>query len=647
MRGYITAIAVLFCAGAVSPVAADILIGKNGVHAVGKLISKDANEYVFQQEDGQSAGKLQHLKPDLIVRAIIADDHGAVAPEKAPSTTQWSIPPEPVAPPVVANVPGRPTYCLIPLHGEVGATILADALDKCLADAVKRRPTVIVLDIDSPGGLVEEARSIIKVLHKYNKQARIVALTDKDLSAAAIFTLSVKEIYVKSSSTIGAATSFVPGKQLSAKIEEKMQSAWRAAARNSAEEGGHEPLLAEAMIDNDMELHLEKTGGKPRVVEGPGEHVLCRKGRILTLTSHEAVECGLAAGEADDLNELAAQLKMGGWTECKGLGTLMADYLPKREEALKKESEKILASFEQNIQRAVQSAPAGEVSQVVTRTNIGPRRIIPGPRPGVYQPQQTTVETRVSHTHWKRLSLTCVVALQDAEADLQRQISLCNAFGQDSAAGVFQTTLTEIGALRARIYDDRNKYGAPTTRPANNSSPVAGAGNPPVPSASLPDLSRAVKMQTNIIGGRGGQAFTQTGSVTAPVIGFRFLMGFRGRKQVIKQFDPIFATAPASTAPKVGGTITAKDGYAVAGLDVTTDSYSITAVQVIFARYRDGQIDIADSYRSDWIGVPAEGSTQLAGGNFDLVVGTCGRKSANLDALGILVVKQMGTPKQN
>ena len=40
-------------------------------------------------------------------------------------------------------------------------------------------------------------------------------------------------------------------------------------ARNSAEEGGHEPLLGDAMIDNSVELHLEMEGGKAVVREGP------------------------------------------------------------------------------------------------------------------------------------------------------------------------------------------------------------------------------------------------------------------------------------------------------------------------------------------------------------------------------------------
>ena len=247
------------------------------------------------------------------------------------------------APPIAAAAKG-PTYYVIPLHGAVGETVLASVLEKSLADALKRQPTVVVLDIDSPGGLVDEAKQIITVLHKYNKKLRIVALTNQDLSAAAILTLSVKTIYVKSLSTIGAATSYVSTNMtMSGKLEEKMQSAWRAVARNSAEEGGHEPMLADAMIDNDQELHWETVNGKPVVKEGKGDHMICRQGKVLTLLSHEAVDCGLASGEADDLDELGAALGLDKWTEMKGLGALLADALPKRVEAYNREMERIRA----------------------------------------------------------------------------------------------------------------------------------------------------------------------------------------------------------------------------------------------------------------------------------------------------------------
>jgi len=220
------------------------------------------------------------------------------------------------------------------LHGEVGETLLASELEKQLADAVEKKATVVVLDIDSPGGSVDEAQKVIGVIHAYNKQARIVALIGQDFSAAAILTLSCKEIYVRAVAVIGAATSFIPSNQaggervLSPKLEEKMQSAWRAMARNSAEEGGHEPLLAEAMIDNKMELLLEQVNGKPVVreyVDGPrfgGERTLCRKGQILTLSSREAVECGLARALVDDYAELGKTIGLSDWKPCATLSPI-------------------------------------------------------------------------------------------------------------------------------------------------------------------------------------------------------------------------------------------------------------------------------------------------------------------------------------
>ena len=70
----------------------------------------------------------------------------------------------------MTGVAAGATYYVIPLRGEVGETVLASVLEKSLADAVLRKPTVVVLEINSPGGLVAEAESILKVLHHYNKR---------------------------------------------------------------------------------------------------------------------------------------------------------------------------------------------------------------------------------------------------------------------------------------------------------------------------------------------------------------------------------------------------------------------------------------------------------------------------------------------
>lgn len=651
----------LLLAGPVGTSRADILVRTDNTMADGKVLSQNAKEVVFQP-DGADAKDVQHVDRATVSRVLVTDEHGALLSENGATTRptpHWSVPPEPASPPVLRPTPGKPTYYVIPLHGEVGDTILASALEKSLADAALRKPSVVVLDIDSPGGLVEEAQKIIKVIHHYNKQLRIVALTDKDLSAAAIFSLSVKEIYVKSTSTIGAATSYQPNNlQLPPKIEEKMQSAWRAVARNSAEEGGHDPLLAEAMIDNDVELHLDSVNGKTVVKEGPGERLLCRKGKILTLSSHEAVECGLAAGDADDVNELGSELKMPGWTECKGLGTLLADYLPKKAEVLKNETIGIMGRFQQHIQEAKESDPAEVVSRMVTtgprlpRPMI-PRPMIPGrptpfPRPGFPQNGNgTTVVTTVSRAHWKARSLACTVALQQAEADLTEEKSLCDAFGQQGAAELFADAQTQLGTVRARIYDDRNKYGPgtaiavapPATRPAIGGSTPGGTPFPPRPA-----LGRRVRdnrmppdaIQTELLGGHGGGRFVHVNPTGGPVVGFHYALGSWGGKSVMRTLDPIYdRSSPDVQADPA--TVVARDGYVVGGLRVESDDSGVYNVQVVFVRFKDGRPDPADTYTSERIGVPAGAALHELGEKGTWVIGTYGRKGLNLDAVGLVL----------
>ena len=346
---------------------ADIIVRTDNTFIEGKILQKPegaaggggaAAEVVIQPADAQPL----HIPTKQIARILPTDDRGALLhADTQPARTFPAPPPEPTPPPLPVLAPTGPTYYLIPLHGEVGATILATALEKSLADAALRNPTVVILDIDSPGGLVEEAGKILRVLHHYNPRLRIIALTDKDLSAAAIITLSVREIYVKPGSTIGAAVSFVPNKLfLPPKIEEKFQSAWRAVARGSAEEGRHNPLLADAMIDPSYDLRIISVDGKSTVVEAPPlpeKPQFLRKGKILTMTAQEAVACGLAIGEAENLDDLAKQLHLSPWTECTGLAAALADYMPKRAALFKSEIDKISATLAEDFRTAERADP--------------------------------------------------------------------------------------------------------------------------------------------------------------------------------------------------------------------------------------------------------------------------------------------------
>ena len=140
-----------------------------------------------------------------------------------------------------------------------------------------------------------------------------------------------------SGATIGGATAYqlLPWGAPAA-VSEKMQSIWRATCRAAAEQGGHEPLLAEAMVDRDVELHLVGEGGTVRVVRGPGPEVLTQKGKLLTLTAKEAVGCGLARAVADDADALGRMLGHAKWSKSPG------------------KAEQIVAGYALGLQRAVE-----------------------------------------------------------------------------------------------------------------------------------------------------------------------------------------------------------------------------------------------------------------------------------------------------
>ncbi len=645
---------------------ADVLVRSDGAPIEGKLVSQNSGEVSFQPE---GATDPQVFARPAISRLLKLDEQGAILSDSTATTqpaVRWAVPAEPAAPPIIV-APAGASYYVIPLRGEVGATVLAGALEKSLADAAARRPTVVILDIDSPGGQVAEAKEIMAVIHEYNKRLRIVALADQDLSAAAILSLSCRQIFVKATGTIGAAVAYNPSRlTLPAKLEEKMQSAWRAVARNSAEEGGHETLLAEAMIDNTLELHLETANGKPVVKQGAGDRMLCRAGKVLTLSSHEAVECGLAAGQADDYAEMGKALGLPGWAECPGLGIPLANYLPTRSVAFKSELETIESAFALDVQDAIQADPSRTLVTVVrapaSRARPAQRGFPPSPASGMTRSHISIVSSG-SPSQWKRDSLLCVLALDAAESELRKALSLCEAFGQKGEAAGVTESLSRLAGIRQQTFAGRNKYGAsnvqvaaipaqpppsaPATPAAAPQTPPAGTENAapgvPAPAANsgpfevsgTPPVNPAATEKTPAAGGTGGgHEFQWICANNAPVTGIGVMYGNEGGRRVIRLMRP--TSDRPREAPR--DTFIARDGFAVAGLLVNTDHAHVVAFRIIYARIEGGLIDMSSTYQSDWIGTPMDQTTTKLGGNGQTVVGIYGLESYNCISVGLVLI---------
>lgn len=180
------------------------------------------------------------------------------------------------------------TVYRIPVTGVVELG-LAPFIARALEEAEAAGARAAVLDIDTPGGRVDAAEQIADALG--DADIPVYAYVNRRaLSAGALIALATDGIYMRPGSSIGAATPVTGDGQ---KASEKVVSAMRSEFRALAEAAGLDPLVAEAMVDEDVEIS--------GVVE---------RGKLLTLSTSEAVRLGYAA-EVADWDALLTALQAG------------------------------------------------------------------------------------------------------------------------------------------------------------------------------------------------------------------------------------------------------------------------------------------------------------------------------------------------
>lgn len=146
-------------------------------------------------------------------------------------------------------------------------------------EAVRNDADAIIFEMDTPGGKVDSAERIVNVI-SHTDIPTYTFVEKEAYSAGAIIALATPNIYMAPSSVIGAATPFMMSpkggvQEMPDAVEEKMTSAVAAMVRATAEQGGYDPKLAEAMVRADMEYSID------------GE-IISEDGRLLTLTNTEA-----------------------------------------------------------------------------------------------------------------------------------------------------------------------------------------------------------------------------------------------------------------------------------------------------------------------------------------------------------------------
>lgn len=185
----------------------------------------------------------------------------------------------------------------VPVANEVEKGLYA-FLKRSFTEAEEAGAEAIFLDIHTPGGFVNAAGDIAKLLDSTELEV-IAYINDDALSAGAFLALYAKEIYMSPRGRIGAAQVIDSSGNAAG---DKADSAWLADMKNAAESSGRTVKYALAMADPDVD-----------VPEYGAE-----KGKLLTLTATEALEVGYSEGTVATFNEL---LQLKGYENAEVIST--------------------------------------------------------------------------------------------------------------------------------------------------------------------------------------------------------------------------------------------------------------------------------------------------------------------------------------
>lgn len=154
--------------------------------------------------------------------------------------------------------------------------------EKAVREATQDSADILLLRLNTFGGELEAAEKIRTLLLEAPMQT-FVFIDPNAASAGALISIACDSIYMSPGASIGAASVV---DQSGAVLPDKYQSYMRSLMRATAEKTGRDPLIAQAMVDPDT------------YIKG-----IIDSGKVLTFTTHEAIQFGYCQGEANSVTQ--------------------------------------------------------------------------------------------------------------------------------------------------------------------------------------------------------------------------------------------------------------------------------------------------------------------------------------------------------
>lgn len=312
-------IASVSLAAMIVPACADIISLSDGRLLEGEVIEEQPAHVVFRHNVAGIWTNTKFKRADIDV--LERQDGDQSDSKLAPPTTNPNA--GPAVPGATADDSQHtlPQVMIVPLHGTVGGTrgqslrdtFDAGMLEDCFAAAEKAGAKIVILDINSPGGLVSEMELICQTIINWHSRLRIVAFPRDAFSAAAIISLCCREMGVRPDSRIGAAVIIQTGNGAPTAVDAKMASPHHALQKQFMSASGRPYDVVSAMTIQETQLWWSPEKGfvttAPPSGDGAAWTQVDGASTVLTMTAADAVKWGLSLGAC--ANEQALLRRMG------------------------------------------------------------------------------------------------------------------------------------------------------------------------------------------------------------------------------------------------------------------------------------------------------------------------------------------------
>jgi hypothetical protein len=247
----------------------------------------------------------------------------------------------------------KPGVFFMPWEGPVGIEARHDEIKAIIAEADKYGPgQIIVLQINSPGGLVIEGDKIHETLKDVKQRHRVVAWIKEAISAAAFTSLHCDEIYFMKVGAMGSAVMYAGQTAISG----GELNAWLEKFSEVADIGGRDPIIARCMVTRTAMASYDKDEDTGKVTIYPdmqGEFNLSDDKNVLTLNVGNAMDCGYADGIADTTDELAVLLDLPEWHEVNDSGRKIHERWQRNVKQCRARIPRLQAELQRNPEKAI------------------------------------------------------------------------------------------------------------------------------------------------------------------------------------------------------------------------------------------------------------------------------------------------------